>query len=158
MITPEIAHKSRPEFVLIKDTDKHDTFELVFDVETEDRLCDHQTGAHISGMVLLEAARQAAAVVLERGFPDLSESHAAVLDHVDIDFTGYAFAARKTALTVGYAANVFGSRVDAHVQVTVNQGDTKSASALFSIVLLPRAVLRRAERNALNRKIANENA
>lgn len=149
MITTQQAHKSKPEFVLVCDTLTPGLFTLSFDPSVEDRLCDHQTGRHVAGMVLVEAARQAAAVELERMFPELSESHAAVLSSIGATFNGYCFIGLSTTLRVLVRIPVTeGSRVDTHIHVAIRQGESHAADVQLRIGLMPKAVLRRCERVA----------
>lgn len=119
-------------------------FDLVLD-ETEDRLADHVTGRHVSGMVLLEAGRQAAAYALETVHADKSASFAATWASAKVGFSSFAFPlpTKIHALVTTYPHGP--NKVETVVDVRVTQLNRDVAQFYYSIPLLRRTVLARLE-------------
>lgn len=89
------THKVSPENVLISNpTNVGDsTYRFTLNItDKKDRLSDHVTGQHIGAMILMEAARQAVIVGIEREFNILSESGIGlVLNDFNANFSNYTF-------------------------------------------------------------------
>lgn len=119
-------------------------FDLVLD-ETEDRLADHVTGRHVSGMVLLEAGRQAAAYALETVHADKSASFAATWAGAEVGFSSFAFPlpTKINALVITYPHGP--NKIETAVDVTVSQLGREVARFVYEIPLLRRTVLARLE-------------
>lgn len=143
MITPKLAHKSIPENVLIKPTSDPFVFLLDYDPDVKDRLCDHVTGNHIPAMILIEAGRQAATVVLETLHKDKSLTFQATLNSVSAKFLGFAFPV-ETILSVTRS-----SRVETVVSVWIGQSGRDVADLEFEIPLIRKDLLARLEQRAL---------
>jgi len=70
----------------------HFQAELLLD-ERSELMNDHQTGQHIQGMILVEAARQMFLAVTEEYFigTQSSESYYFVINQISVNFTGFVF-------------------------------------------------------------------
>lgn len=151
----KLTHRHNDTNVLIsepKRTGEYFVFDLILD-DREDRLADHVTGQHVSGMVLLEAARQASAVVLETEHSALSKSHAATLARVSANFESFVFPLPTQLLAIEGTESIRAGRVSTYVSVAVWQNQDHVANFQFDIPLTRRDVLTRCEASAARKAL-----
>ncbi|CAK0777348.1 AfsA domain-containing protein [Azospirillaceae bacterium] len=91
------THKHKPENSIIsvpRRTISPERFELDLLVdERSELMCDHQTGQHVQGMVLIEAARQTFLAVTERFFIDAKAgiNYYFVINHMNTEYINFVF-------------------------------------------------------------------
>lgn len=106
---------------------------LILD-ERSELMNDHQTGQHIQGMVLIEAARQMFLAVTEEYFigDNWTEPYYFVLNSLAANFTGFVF---PLDVVFNYRINSSDisrlSRLHFDITISVNQGDTSAATLSF---------------------------
>lgn len=92
--TLKLTHKHHENNVLISEprhiAPRQYAMQFQFD-QTNDRLCDHVTGQHVSAMLLMEAARQAAIAALELDYGDAFGGSGIVVERFTSTFNSYAF-------------------------------------------------------------------
>jgi A-factor biosynthesis hotdog domain len=157
-----LTHKHADEHVLIGPPRRIDHENLVFDLvltSTQDRLSDHVTGQHVSGMLLIEAGRQAAAVALETVHADKSVDYAATWSALRVSFESFAFPLPMSLhATVDSADHARTNKVDTHVAVTIRQLDRIVAQLEYEIPLTRLALLQKLEQRAALRTIEHASA
>ncbi|MGD8175352.1 AfsA-related hotdog domain-containing protein [Marinimicrobium sp. ARAG 43.8] len=90
-----LTHKHRPENTLIsmpvRQTAETFTMQLMIDERCE-LMQDHQSGQHVQGMILIEAARQGMLAVVEQFFlPENDIDYAFVLNDMGVKYNNFAF-------------------------------------------------------------------
>ncbi len=89
------SHKHHPENTLISKPTKidEDLYRLHLMVDDDCELMrDHQSGQHVQGMVLLEAARQSLIAVTEVFFIfDETINYSFILNNIEVEFSNFAF-------------------------------------------------------------------
>lgn len=92
---PEITHKHRQDNILVSEARQIDPDRYVMDLlinENSELMHDHQTGQHLQGMILIEAARQALLVVTETFFPPPNAlSRYFVINNLGVNYNAFAF-------------------------------------------------------------------
>lgn len=90
-----LSHKIRPENTLISDPRRvgEDVFELDLLIDEDcELMSDHQSGQHLQGMILVEAARQSLLAVTESFFlPQDGSRFAFVFNDMAITYNNFAF-------------------------------------------------------------------
>ncbi len=89
-----LSHKHRPENTLISEPRQveEDVFEMDLLIDEDGELmCDHQTGQHVQGMVLFEAARQSIMAVAEAFFLPADGGYAFVTNEMSSRYSRFAF-------------------------------------------------------------------
>jgi hypothetical protein len=89
------SHKHKPENTLISEPTQisEDVYELQLLIDDDCELMrDHQSGHHIQGMVLVEAARQSLLAVTEKFFiKDAQQNYSFVFNSIDVEYSNFAF-------------------------------------------------------------------
>ena len=89
-----LTHKQVPENIMISEPRRLDATRFAVDLQLDDRsevLADHQTGQHIQGLALIEAARQTWTAVAERYLVAGDRPTRFVLDAVASRFSSFVF-------------------------------------------------------------------
>lgn len=90
-----LSHKQRPENTLISEPRRlgEDVFELDLLIDEDcELMSDHQSGQHLQGMILVEAARQSLLAVTEAFFlPQDGTRFAFVFNDMTINYNNFAF-------------------------------------------------------------------
>lgn len=90
-----LSHKHRPENTLISTPQRlsADRFAMHLLIDEQCELMqDHQSGQHVQGMILIEAARQGMLAVVEQYFlPDNDIDYAFVLNDMSVKYNNFAF-------------------------------------------------------------------
>lgn len=154
-----MTHKSETGHVMVGPAVRLDprTFEFHMVLDgVRDRLSDHVTGQHVSGMVLIEAARQAATVALEHLHQELSPDAGASWTNLRVNFQSFVFPlpVRLVARCDGDPEGALANQIAAPVMVTAHQMDHQVAELSFDFTLFRRALLARLEQRAATRAIA----
>lgn len=159
-----LTHKHTAEHVLIGPPRRVDHDSFSFDVvltSVHDRLSDHVTGQHVSGMLLIEAGRQAAAVALETVHCDKSVDYAATWSALRASFQSFAFPLPMTIhATVDSSGQARANKVDTRVAITIRQLDRTVAKLEYEIPLTRMTLLKKLEQRSALRSIeyASEHA
>jgi hypothetical protein len=133
------------------------TFEFQMVVDgSRDRLSDHVTGQHVGGMLLIEAARQAATVALEQLHEEISSEVGASWTDLRASFRSFVFPlpVRLVARCDGDPEGTHANQIAAPVTVTAHQMDHQVAELAFDFTLFRRSLLARLEQRAATRAIA----
>jgi hypothetical protein len=156
-----LTHKHAAEHVLIGPPRRVDHDSFMFDVvltSVQDRLSDHVTGQHVSGMLLIEAGRQAAAVALETVHDDKSIDYAATWSALRASFQHFAFPLPMTIhAAVDSGDHARANRVDTRVAITIRQLDRIVAELEYEIPLTRMTLLKKLEQRAATRSIEYAN-
>lgn len=121
-----LTHKRNPQNVLIaslrEQPNGHFHTEVIVN-ELADRLCDHVTGQHLSGMLLFEAARQGVVAALELRYQvDGQRRWSTTWSSAKVDFLGFVFPLSiAMAIEISEPTGVGSKskrRVDVHVSCT----------------------------------------
>lgn len=95
-----LTHKHRPENTLISTPVRMnaDTFSMHLMIDEQCELMqDHQSGQHVQGMILIEAARQGMLAVVEQFFlPENEIDYAFVLNDMSVKYNNFAFPVSAT--------------------------------------------------------------
>lgn len=114
-----------------------DTFEMdVLIDEQGELMSDHQTGQHIQGMILFEAARQSFLAVTEAFFlPQDGEKRYFVIDEMSVRYKRFVFPCPASLRYVVREAETIGRRSRFVVDAAVLQGGAEAASftMVFSV-------------------------
>ncbi len=152
-----MTHKREPGRVLIGPAVRVEpqTFEFAFvlDIATHDRLCDHVTGRHVAGMLLIEAARQATAVSLEELY-NQDGNRAASWESMQVAFQSFVFPL-PVVLRVRCEALALdaGGRLPLVITVNALQLGQSVGEFVFHMTAAPKRLLQRVEAMAANRAI-----
>lgn len=91
----ELSHKHKPENILISSPQRVHDNAFVLDVlihQDCELMSDHQTGQHLQGMILLEAARQSLLAVTEAFFiPANGPKFCFIFNALSINYSRFAF-------------------------------------------------------------------
>ena len=149
-VATEITHKCSDDHLLIANLQKLDDQKYQFSVLVNDkcdRLCDHVTGCHVSGMIMMEAARQASIAALELSFGKSSDvNYSIMLDKFETDFYGFMFPI-SALLTVSASrdenseVNKFGVATN----VTISQCDKLICTLKLSGKMLKKQLFKKLE-------------
>jgi len=113
--------------------DDHFQAELLLD-ERSELMNDHQTGQHIQGMILIEAARQMFLAVTEEYFIGVEESkpYYFVINQVSVSFTGFVFPVAATLDYRIHSKDISNpARLRFDVTISVIQGDVSATEVSF---------------------------
>lgn len=134
---PRLSHKRRPENTLISEPRRvaENVFELSLLIDEDcELMADHQTGQHVQGMVLMEAARQTFLAVTEAFFlPQDGGRFYFVINKFAAEYNRFAFpldATIRYRVTEMNVANPL--RQSFSAEIDVMQCGLKSASFLTS--------------------------
>ncbi|MCW8175652.1 AfsA-related hotdog domain-containing protein [Verminephrobacter aporrectodeae] len=126
---PTLTHKSKPENILISIPEQSDngtyTANLLLHAQNE-LMCDHLTGQHVQGMVLLEACRQMFLAVTERFHLDDYQppKRYFVLSEMGVRYTAFVF---PLPAQIHYRLidkqQPRHDRVDVHADMSIWQGE-----------------------------------
>lgn len=136
-----LSHKREPCNTLIGTPIKLDDDRFRMDLcvdENCELMGDHQTGQHIQGMVLIEAARQAFLAVTEAFFLNETENKVYfVISSVTTEFLGFVFPIRTHIDYRVVSKDINAKRQKFSVEVeTVQSGEVRTRSA-FSFTVYP---------------------
>jgi hypothetical protein len=158
----DTTHKREARHVLIGPPRQVDErsfqFGLVVDGGVHDRLCDHVTGCHVAGMLLVEAARQAVTVTLERLYnPD--GVRVGALDSMKVTFQSFVFPL-PVVLHVRCLEETQGGgpRIPMTIAVAALQLGQAVADMEFHVTIASKRLLRRVEEMAAHRIVAQATA
>lgn len=136
----KLVHKRKKENILITSPERIDSnnysAKLILQ-DSSELLCDHQTGQHIQGMVLIEAARQAIIAtsekyLLQEAGITISEKYF-TLTSLNVSFSSFVF-----PLPVTVTLNVLSKKSSSHGKfacectVCFEQTGTKKAEVCFT--------------------------
>ena len=164
-----ITHKRDPASVLVSSPTKLRPHTYAVDLllnDRLDRLVDHVTGQHVSGMVLLEAARQAGIACVELEYlAGRPEPHGFVWNGMRVNFTRFVFPL-PTRINVSFRELPAEGRSQPKyvADMEISQGGQCVCELEMSFGLLPTSVLDslevKAARRALesSRELATEEA
>jgi hypothetical protein len=157
-----LTHKHTDDHVLIGPARRIDHGAFMFDVvltSTQDRLSDHVTGQHVSGMLLIEAGRQAAAVALETLHADKSVDYAATWSALRASFQSFAFPLPMTVhASVDSGDHARSNKLETRVAITIRQLDRTVAELEYEIPLTRMTLLKKLEQRAAARTIEHAGA
>ncbi|WP_426577957.1 AfsA-related hotdog domain-containing protein [Xenorhabdus stockiae] len=139
----KLVHKRKKENILITSPEKQDNgnynSKLILQ-DSSELLCDHQTGQHIQGMILIEAARQAMIATTEKYF--LRESGISMnekyftLTSLNVSFLSFVFPLPVTISlkALSHKITKYG-KFTGEYNITFNQNEIKTAeiSFIFSV-------------------------
>ncbi len=136
-----LTHKHNSENILISDPIKicEDNYEMQVLVDENCELMgDHQTGQHLQGMLLLEAARQASVAVMEKYFLNGNENKLYfVFNEMNVNYNRFAF---PLACDLSFAIKEKDvskpKRQDFSVEVSAMQCGVSSASFTFGFTMM----------------------
>lgn len=162
-----LSHKHRPENTLISEPRKvaEDLFEMDLLIDEDGELmCDHQTGQHVQGMVLFEAARQSIMAVAEAFFlPGDGAGYAFVTNEMSSRYSRFAFpvdARVRYAIREKEVAN--GRRMRFVADITIEQCGLEAASFHTDVTVFEQARISRMEgamaRDTLSQHLAGRAA
>ncbi|GAB2189660.1 hypothetical protein MAH1_12680 [Sessilibacter sp. MAH1] len=143
--TSNLSHKRISANTLICEPQKvdQDTYTLVISIdENSELMCDHQTGQHIQGMILIEATRQAFLAVTEKYFLDDSWGRTYfVINSMKTDFKGFVFpvGAHINYKIVSKDLNEYRKKFQLYMEVI--QSDQVRMTAEYSIAVYPESQL-----------------
>src|SRR5690606_3442439 len=154
-----LTHKRELRNVLVSEpvgaADGAHCFELLVDDE-QDRLSDHVTGQHVGGMLLIEAARQASIVAIERqcrredGLPPWG----LVLQNFQARFDNYVFPL-PTRIRVRIDESVLSdTQRELAIEVEFEQAGKAVCGVDFSVRLYPSDLLSKLETRRADQAIA----
>lgn len=143
------THKHSVENVLItrprKLGERRYACELVI-TDKIDRLSDHVTGRHVGAMLLMEAARQATIVAIERSVcVPRQEGYGLILKRFDANFGVYLFPLPATLVTEMHVRDESASNLAVSVVTTVSQGGSQIAELTLDLTLCPQPSLDKVE-------------
>ncbi len=144
-----LSHKQNPQNTLISSPVRKDEDTFLVDL-TIDQNCammdDHQTGQHVPGMVLIEAARQAFLAVTEVFYlHSTSQKSCFVINTMSTEFLGFVF---PVAAHIEYrviSKNINERRQRFSVAVDIVQGGKTRTTCQFSFTVYPDQVILRKE-------------
>jgi hypothetical protein len=151
-----MSHKHHAENTLIsvpRET-AEDCFELDLLIDEQCELMrDHQTGQHIQGMLLIEAARQAMLAVVENFYlPSNGLNYVFVLNDMSVSYNNFAFPVAATIECRVLSKQVDNPRKLAFVtDAVVRQCNTEVSSLTFTFSALDRERVDRSESLQANR-------
>ena len=128
-----LSHKVRPENTLISEPRQidEDIFELDLLIDEDcELMSDHQSGQHLQGMILVEAARQSLLAVTEAFFlPQDGSRFAFVFNDMSISYANFAFPLDARLRYVIKAKDIRGTkRLQFDVEITIEQCGVTSAT------------------------------
>ncbi|MGW5877689.1 AfsA-related hotdog domain-containing protein [Nocardiopsis terrae] len=151
------AHKHREQNVLIADLGRRDDqlFQAALLLNADNELLlDHQTGQHVQGMVVVEAARQMFLAVTERYYTHRwpGRRYYFVIDSISTTFENFLFPLDAEILYLVQSADLddperlgFTARIDLH-QAGRRAASTEVSFTAFDTARLKRVEHRRADR------------
>lgn len=162
-----LSHKHRAENTLISEPRRlaENLFEMDLLIDEEGELmCDHQTGQHVQGMVLFEAARQAIMAVAEAFFlPQDGAGYAFVTNEMSSRYARFAFpvdARVRYAIREKEVAN--GRRLRFVADITIEQCGVEAASFHTDVTVFEQSRITRMEgamaRDTLSQHLAERAA
>ncbi|MEM7307844.1 MAG: AfsA-related hotdog domain-containing protein [Planctomycetota bacterium] len=147
----EETHKHEVKNILISSPRKLGPDEFELDLLVDGRsaeLSDHQTGQHIQGMALLEAARQSILAVTEHYYIPRGESgdYVFILSELSVAFQRFAFPLPAVLrYSVDEASLGDRDRMRFDVSIAIRQADQDAAQLRFSFAVFRRGPLLRKE-------------
>lgn len=143
------THKHSEENVLItcprQLSERRYACELVI-TDKIDRLSDHVTGRHVGAMLLMEAARQATIVALDRSFcAPGQERYGLVLERFDSSFGSYLFPLPTSLTTEVQVRDSSANNIAVSVITTVSQSGSHIAVLTLDVTLCPQSFLDKVE-------------
>lgn len=138
----ELTHKHNTENILISEPKRLTEDEFIMDVlidENCEMMRDHQTGLHIQGMLLVEAARQAYLSTMEKFYIDGNEGkHYFIFNNLAINYNRFSFPLPSTIRLTAEKIHIANKkRTDTKVKIEILQCKEVSASVLMDVTVMP---------------------
>ncbi len=138
----ELTHKHKAENILISDPKRHSQTEFYMDVlidENCEMMHDHQTGLHVQGMILVEAARQACMSTIEKFLlDDIEKKLYFVFNKLTVNYNRFSFPLPATLkLTLKKSEASKKDRRHYALDVDVIQCGNISASLYLDGIMMP---------------------
>lgn len=145
-----MSHKHKAENTLISVPRQisEDCFELHLLIDEQcELMSDHQSGQHLQGMLLIEAARQAMLAVVENHYlPANGLSYAFVLNDMSVNYNNFAFPVAATIECRVLSKQIDNPRKLAFAtEAVVRQCNTEVSSLSFSFSAMDRERIGRSE-------------
>lgn len=145
-----LSHKHRAENTLISTPRKIDDVSYELDLlidENSELMGDHQTGQHIQGMILAEAARQAFLAVTEVFFlPDSQGDHYFVFNSMTAKYERFVFPLPAVLRYHVCHEDLSGSAHSFSVEILVEQAGKRAASIACAFSVMKDRSVRKLER------------
>lgn len=136
-----LTHKHNIENTLVSEPSKQSDTEFLMDLlidEDCEMMRDHQTGLHIQGMLLVEAARQAYLATMEKFFNDLDNKRYFVFNNLSVDYNRFAFPLPgKIKVTIREHDTSNAKREHTIVDIEILQCDVVSSSVRMDVTIMP---------------------
>lgn len=158
LVETKLTHKVNRAHVLVAGgqrlRERSYAYDLFLDT-AQDRLCDHVTGQHVSGMLLMEAGRQAATVSLGQQYPSKpSHEWEMVLENITASFSNYAFPI-PTSIRVDISENSEPTekQIDVSIFLIFRQVEQDICNIRFDVKLCEKGMLLKIEDRKARRVI-----
>ncbi|MEP3298384.1 MAG: AfsA-related hotdog domain-containing protein [Pseudoruegeria sp.] len=146
-----LSHKHNPENTLIAKPVKVDDENFVVDLRIDQNcefMNDHQSGQHVQGMVLVEAARQAFLAVTEEFFlKEADQKFFFVINSMQTTFQGFVFPIAASIQYRVITKDINDRRQRFVVEIDTVQSDEVKATTTFHFTVYPNQLI--AEKEAL---------
>lgn len=155
-----LTHKHQIENILVSTPSRLSEsafiMEMLIDEDCE-MMRDHQTGLHIQGMLLVEAARQGYLAVMEKYFLHESEQkNYFIFNKLNVDYSRFAFPL-PASLRVEHSDINFSNPKNRQTitNISIMQCDTKAASISMDVTIMPEKRVSLLETRLANQTIDN---
>jgi len=151
-----LTHKHRPENILISTpvrmSQESFSMQLLIDEECE-LMRDHQSGQHVQGMIMIEAARQGMLAIVEQYFlPHNDIEYAFVLNDMSVQYNNFTF-----PLSASIESRILSSdlsnprRLSFSTEATVRQCGVDVSSLTFTFSAMDKARIHKREAMMANK-------
>ena len=154
----KLTHKHFNEYVMVSKPDKIGDMEYssTFSLSNhKDRLSDHVTGQHIGGMLLMEAARQAATVAAELEFVSEEKPLGFMLERFETDFIDYAYPLPTNIIVKMFRLDD-GRVISLDVVVLFTQADVEVCRVRIKSKLIDASILNAIETKKAKKAVKNQ--
>ncbi len=138
----QLTHKHQEENILVSEPHRksESTFEMdVLIDENCEMMRDHQTGLHIQGMLLVEAARQAYLATMEKFYiKNKEEKNYFIFNELNVGYNKFAFPLPSSILLTNEKVDLSNKkRQHTSTKIELLQCGDVSASVLMDVTIMP---------------------
>ncbi|ODS22784.1 hypothetical protein AB835_12185 [Candidatus Endobugula sertula] len=138
----KLTHKHKTENILISEPRQSSENEFLMEIlidEQGEMMRDHQTGLHVQGMLLVEAARQAYLATMEKFYvKNNNEKYYFIFNNLNVEYNRFSFPLPSTIRLITETMNTSNKkRIHTTTRIELLQCNEISASVLMDVSIMP---------------------
>ena len=156
----KLTHKHMEENILVSEPKRTSENEFIMDIlidENCEMMRDHQTGLHVQGMLLVEAARQAYLAMMEKFFMTEEQGkYYFIFNNLNVDYNRFSFPLPSSIRLTNKKIETFNKkRTDTLTVLELLQCGDVSASVTMDVTIMPESRVANMENRLATQSVNN---